>query len=582
MMQARRRRSLAFALASAAILTLGSVRTTQAQALYGSIFGQVTDSSGAAIPNATITITDQAKGTSTQVRTSQSGEYQVPHLIPDSYNVAASATGFKPVETKGVQVSADAAAKIDLSLAIGSASETVTVTEETPQLKTDRADVADIFDEKTVSELPIQGRNFANLEMLIPGAQVMGWSQNSAEDAQGSPTVQIAGQSFSGVDYELDGAANQDPILGQIVINPPLDAVTEAKITTQSYDAEFGQSVAAVVSSQTKSGTNSLHGDVFDYRRSDAQAARNPYNQYAPYSSTSSRLLPPAIYSQYGASLGGPIRRNKVFAFGDYQAVRQKLGSSALVTVPTKLIHDSCLSGTGCDFSEYLTARGAVQGQIYNPRNINPATGAVPFANNVIPDALLSPQAKKLLALIPYPTVPSQTFSNYAGGGSGTVNQNSFDVRVDAQISDTRHAFARYSYFDNKNSASTIFGKAGGTGFSSQTNSFGGSADGRNQSAVTGMDIAISPNLLTDFRLGYLRYHVSTHKYDGTEAFATNIGVPGLNTANPFTVGAPAFYPTNSSGNAGDGLSAFGSGLNVNACNCTLLETEDQYQAVNN
>ncbi len=582
MQQAARRRLLVFATVIAAILVFGGQRLAQAQAVYGSIFGQVTDASGAAVPNATVTITDQAKGTSVQVKTTQSGEYQVSHLIPDVYDVMVSGPGFKPAATKGIQVSADAAAKIDLSLSIGNASETVTVTEEAPQLKTDRADVAQIFDEKTVSELPIQGRNFANLEMLIPGAQVMGWSQNSAEDAQGSPTVQIAGQSFSGVDYELDGAANQDPILGQIVINPPLDAVTEAKITTQSYDAEFGQSVAAVVSSQTKSGTNSLHGDVFDYRRSDAQQARNPYNQYAPYSSTSSRLLPPAIYSQYGASLGGPIKKNKVFAFGDYQAVRQKLGSSALVTVPTKLAHDSCLSGTGCDFSEFLTARGAALGQIYNPRNIDPATGAVPFANNFIPDSLLSPQAKQLLALIPYPTVSGQTFSNYAGGGSGIVNQNSFDVRVDAQVSETKHAFARYSYFDNKNSASTIFGKAGGTGFSSQTNSFGGSADGRNQSAVTGMDIALGPNLLTDFRLGYLRYHVSTHKYDGAEAFATNLGMPGLNTSNPFTVGAPAFYPTNSSGGSGDGLSAFGSGLGVNACNCTLLETEDQYQLVNN
>ena len=133
--------------------------------------------------------------------------------------------------------------------------------------------MAAVFDQRTVSDLPIAGRNFANLEMLIPGAQAMGWSQNSAEDAQGSPTLQIAGQHFSGVQYLLDGAANQDPILGQIVVNPPLDAVTEAKITTQDYDAEFGQAVAAVVSAQTKSGTNSFHGDAFDYRRSDCSAS---------------------------------------------------------------------------------------------------------------------------------------------------------------------------------------------------------------------------------------------------------------------------------------------------------------------
>ncbi len=151
----------------------------------------------------------------------------------------------------------------------------------------------------------------------------MAWSQNSAEDFQGSPTVNINGQHFSGVSYELDGAANQDPILGQIVINPPLDAVTEAKIATANYDAEFGQAVAAVVTSQTKSGTNSFHGDAFDYRRSDAQQARNPFTQNTPDLLTG-RLLPPALYSQFGGSVGGPILKDKAFFFGDYQGCAAK------------------------------------------------------------------------------------------------------------------------------------------------------------------------------------------------------------------------------------------------------------------
>ena len=557
----------------------------RAQAVYGSIYGQVTDPSGASIPNATVTVTDVAKGTSVQVTTNQSGEYLVPHLIPDVYNVKASAPGFQPVENNGIQLAADTSPKVDLRVGVGTATETVKVTSELPQLKTDRADVAAVFNEKSVSDLPIAGRNFANLQLLIPGAQVMGWSQNNAEDAQGSPTVNIAGQHFSGVEYELDGAANQDPILGQIVVNPPLDAVTEAKISTQSYDAEFGQAVAAVVSAQTKSGTNGFHGDVFDYRRSDAQLARNPYNQFAPYSALTKRLVPPALYSQFGGSIGGPIKKDKTFFFGDYQAVRQKLGASDQATVPTALVHNSCLSGAGCDFSEYLVGRGALQGQIYNPRSINPATGPAPFTNNFIPNQYLSPQALYLLKLIPLPNAPGTqngTANNYNGGGNGVVNQNQFDVRIDHQVSALAHAFGRYSYFDNSNSAATIFGAAGGTGFSSPTNSFGGSAKGRNQSAVAGMDIALNPKLLTDFRLGYLRYHVRTSKYDGTEELASKAGIPGLNTGDAFTAGAPAFYMESVTGSGGDGLSNFGSGLGVNACNCSLLETEDQYQLVNN
>jgi outer membrane receptor protein involved in Fe transport len=550
------------------------------QAIYGSIYGQVTDPSGAAIPHATITVTDETKGTSVQSTSNANGEYSVEHLIPDEYDITVTAQGFRAQENKGLHVSADTSPKVDFKLEVGTAAETVNVTAAIPLLKTDRADVAKVFNERTVSDLPIAGRNFASLELLIPGSQVMAWSQNSAEDSQGSPTVQINGQHFSGVSYELDGAANQDPILGQIVINPPLDGVTEAKIATQNYDAEFGQAVAAVVTSQTKSGTNNFHGDAFDYRRSDAQQARNPYTQFAPDVVTH-RLLPPAIYSQFGGSVGGPILKDKAFFFGDYQGVRQKIGSSARETVPTALIHNSCLSGNGCDLSEYLTARGAAQGQIYNPRIISPVAGPVPFVNNLIPNQYLSTQALNLLKLIPLPNGPGIT-NNYAAGGNGVVNQDQFDVRADVQVSARTHAFGRYSFFNNTISAGTIFGAAGGTGFSSPTNSFGGSANARDQSAVAGADIAIRPNLLTDFRLGYLRYHVATHKFDGTQNLATLVGIPGLNLGNPFTSGSPAFYINTANNTNNDGLANFGSGLNVNACNCPLLETEDQYQVVNN
>src|SRR6266576_1934887 len=247
----------------AAIIATCSATKLQGQAIYGSIYGQITDSTGAAVPNATVLVKNVAKGTSVQSTTNSQGEYSVEHLIPDFYDVSVSVAGFRTAESRGIRVSADTSPKVDIKLEVGSATESVTVTSEAPQLKTDRADVGLVLNEKTVSDLPNTGRNFASLELLIPGTQVMGWSQNTAENPQGSPTVQINGQHFSGVGYELDGAANHDPILGQIVINPPLDAVTEAKITTQNYDAQFGQAVAAVVTAQTKSGTNSFHGDVF-------------------------------------------------------------------------------------------------------------------------------------------------------------------------------------------------------------------------------------------------------------------------------------------------------------------------------
>jgi len=568
-----------------AVAMAGSTPNLWAQAIYGSIYGQITDSTGAAIANATVTVTDVTKGTSVQVTTSSIGEYSVQHLIPDTYDVTVTATGFRGASSKGIRVSADTSPKVDLKLNVGQASESVTVTTEAPQLKTDRADVALVLDEKTVSDLPNSGRNFASLELLIPGTQVMGWSQNSAEDPQGSPTVQINGQHFSGVGYELDGAANQDPILGQIVINPPLDAVTEAKITTQDYDAQFGQAVAAVVTAQTKSGTNSFHGDLFEYRKTDATEARNPFTQTAPDAVTG-RLIPSAKYNQFGGSLGGPIVKNKAFFFVDYQGTRQILGSSARETVPTALVQSSCAAaniaaGTGgCDLSDYLAFLGSSEGQVYNPR----LPGTPAFANNFIPAQYLSPQALALLAMIPGPNlqVPVGQGNNFAGSGSGKQHNDEVDIRVDDQLSQRTHLFGRYSIFNNGISSNTIFGKAGGTGFSSPTNSFGGTAAGRSQSAVAGMDVALSSTLLTDFRLGYLRYHVKTTKYS-TADLASQVGIPGLNIpGQPFTSGPPAFYINNASGSSGDGLSNFGSALGVDACNCPLLETEDQYQIVNN
>ena len=277
--------------------------------------------------------------------------------------------------------------------------------------------------------------------------------------------------------------------------------------------------------------------------------------------------------------------KNKLFFFGDYQGVRQRNGASAQQTVPTALAHNSCLSGNGCDLSEFLAGRGALQGQIYNPRIINPVTGPAPFVNNFIPSQYVSPQALYLLNLIPLPNAPGTqngTANNYNAGGTGATNQDQFDVRVDYELRESMHAFGRYSYFGNANSANVIFGPAGGSGFSSITNNFGGSAAGRNQSAVAGMDIVLNPRFLTDFRLGYLRYHVSTQKYDGEEDLATMAGIPGMNLGTSFTSGAPGFFMNNTSGGSGDGLSSFGSSLQVNACNCKLLETEDQYQVVNN
>src|ERR1039457_133213 len=150
-----------------------------------------------------------------------------------------------------------------------------------PELKTDRADISTVFDQQQVSSLPIGDQNFTNLQLLLPGAQLLGWSHAATENPQGSKQIQVDGQAFGGTAFELDVTDNQDPILGIIVINPAMDAVTETKITTQNFDAELGKAVSAVVTAQTRSGTNTFHGSVYDFRTGNAYYARDPSNSTA-------------------------------------------------------------------------------------------------------------------------------------------------------------------------------------------------------------------------------------------------------------------------------------------------------------
>src|SRR2546427_6410923 len=240
-----------------------------AQAVYGSIFGIVPDTSGAAVSGAKVTVTSLGKGTKVETTTNDTGNYVVTHLIPGKYDVRAELAGFKAFEAKAIEVFADPATPVEAKIAVGAVTETVTVTaEQTPVLKTDRADVATLFNEKYVESLPILNRNFTTFELLSPGTQkLVGWGHASQENPQGSQQIFVNGQHFSGTAYELDGTDNQDPILGIIVVNPNIDAITETKFALQNYDAEFGKAVAGVVTVQTKSGSNDFHGTGFYFRR---------------------------------------------------------------------------------------------------------------------------------------------------------------------------------------------------------------------------------------------------------------------------------------------------------------------------
>src|SRR5262245_4060684 len=327
------------------------------QAVFGSILGTVTDPQGNAVAGAKITVTSTTKNFTFDATSNESGIYSVTHLIPDTYKVRIEAAGFKTYDVPSVQVSADSSVNVDAQLQVGEVTQSIEVTGEVPQLKTDRADVDIQFSQKYVQDLPVLNRNFTNFELLSPGTQKLpGFSHAATENPQGGGQIQVNGQHFSGTNFELDGTDNQDPILGIIVVNPNLDAIAETKIALQDYDAESGKATSGVIKVQTKSGSNEFHGSGFLYYRNSDQQARDPFTNKPGVP------LAAATWKQFGGSVGGPIIKNKLFFFGDYQGTQQQQGITNQYTIPTAKVESTCGFGKpgNCDLSEYPF-------QIFNP-----------------------------------------------------------------------------------------------------------------------------------------------------------------------------------------------------------------------
>ena len=565
------------------------------QAVYGSVLGSVTDPSGAAVNGAKITVTSQTKNVSTATTSNESGNYDVTHLIPDVYVVRIEAQGFKTLEYKDIQVSADTGSRVDGKFQVGGSSETVEVTSEAPQLKTDRADVAVEFSGKQLMELPIFNRNFQSLELLSPGTQIQGWGHAATENPQGSKQIYVNGQHFSGTGYELDGTDNQDPILGIIIVNPSLDSVTETKIATQNYDAEFGKALGGIMTAQTKSGSNSFHGSGYFYDLDPVDPAKNPFSGQAS----------PNNWKQFGGAVGGPIIKNKLFFFGNYEGTRRVSGVSLQISVPTAKVRSTCLTAptsgaANCDLSEYLNAGlGLGAGQVYNPWE--PQGSRTAYGGDLIPQGVLQSYdaasaacapncttlttAESILALLPAPNATGKnngTVDNYTANGSGSFNDYQYTTRIDYSATQKLQIFGRYSHANFKLSGSPVFGdQIGGPGLGYL--GLAGQSLINNYSVAAGFNYTLSSSLLTDFRFGYFRYNPHSTKFDqGNSTAASSLGLPGLNTSDVSTNGLPALVFEQTIGVNTAGSNGIGEGLNIGRCNCPLTEREQGIQFVNN
>jgi hypothetical protein len=466
------------------------------------------------------------------------------------------------------------------------------------------------FSQKYVEDLPVLNRNFTSFELLSPGTQKMpGFNHAATENPQGGGQIQVNGQHFSGTNFELDGTDNQDPILGIIVVNPNLDAIAETKIALQDYDAESGKATSGVIRVQTKSGSNEFHGSGFFFYRNSDQQARDPFTNKPGVP------LAAANWKQFGGSVGGPIVKNKLFFFGDYQGTKQVQGITNLYTIPTAEAISTCNPGTNgasdtpgfCNLSQYLKLTGG--GQVFDPKTGNPldGSGRTQFCGplgcatqpNWIPIGRISQNIGNVLAKFPGPTVTDPTSpnflqNNFVSTGSGPFDQKSFDTRIDYSAPHNYQVFGRFSLDYFSLSGQGGLGALGGNGFG--PGGLSGSSNVHNYSLSSGFTKPIGAKWLTDFRFGYFKYNPQTAYPDQNTAPMDTLGFPCLNTNSTIantncasginglpTTGGLSGFLFSSAGDTTKGIfSAFGNGLNIARCNCPLTESEQQFQFVNN
>ena len=489
-----------------------------AQAVNGTLLGTITDTSGATVSNAKVTITDEATGVPHTAQTNESGNFTFPNLPPGLYTVTVEMAGFKKEVRKGIDVVVDTTSRVDLSLQPGNVSETIEVTAQAPLLQTDRADVGRSIDTQVVANLPLgTNRNFQALLNLVPGTAPATWQHSQFFNSGGSLQTEVNGQGRQGNSYQIEGIDdNERTGLLQILV-PPAEAIQTVDVSTNNFEAELGRASGGVTNVILKSGSNSIHGAGYEFFQNSELDARSFFNATVGH----------VAYNYFGGNIGGPIRKNKLFFFSDYLRIEDHEANTNLVTVP------SMLSRTG-DLSEAPTV-------IYDPAtgssNVNDA-GRQPFPNKQIPLSRINPVSAKLLALVPN---PNQSFNvsapsnNYYAVLPFRKTQDSVDAKIDYNISDRDRLSGRFSFQRPVVFQAPLFGTAGGPG---PGGAFMGTGTQKTYSTGINYNRTISPTLLAEVRVGVAHYNNVAYPSDFGTNDSTNIGIPGVNLASdPFTSG---------------------------------------------
>jgi hypothetical protein len=475
------------------------------QAVTGSLVGTVTDSSGGTVANAKVTITEVNTGISRTMQTNESGNYTFATLEPGVFRVSIEQAGFRTAVKDGVNLLVNTTIRADLSLQPGAVNETVTVTAEASILQTDRADTGRKIEAVQIANMPLgYGRNFQGLLNLVPGTSRSFQPHSEFFNSQGALTTQVNGVSREGNNVQFEGVDNNHRTGLLTVLIPPIEALQTVDVSTSNYEAELGRAGGAVTNIMLKSGTNELHGAAYWFHSDSALGARATFQPSKPVTT----------YNSYGFNIGGPIRKGRTFFFGDFLQTKDRRGDGYIISIPTAPLRAG-------DFSS-LASRAV----IYDPATGNRDTGVgrTPFAGNQVPDARISPIAKKILAMVPLPNLGSDILNNYASATTRNNDSNSFDVKVDHQQSDKDRFSVRYSLQRPVVTDPGRFGIAGGGG-----KGFAGTGVNRTQSAAVNYTRLISSTFITEARVGLSRYSNIAETIDAGTKASEAIGIKGVN-----------------------------------------------------
>jgi hypothetical protein len=460
----------------------------------GTILGTVTDPTRASVTGASVTVTNLATNEVSRTKTDAAGNYFVPNLRPGEYSVAVESPGFKRFVQDRVPLQIDQRARVDAALVLGSTAEVIEVTGSAPILQTETGAVGQVVDNRKIVGLPLNGRGAFGLIGLVPGV-----ADGAASGTSGA-SARINGGRNRLNEIQLDGITAVNIKGGNVGYTPMVDALEEFKIVTNSFSAEYGRTGGGVILATIKSGANAFHGTVFEFLRNDKLNARN---FFAP----PTQRKPVLRQNQFGAAVGGPIRRDRTFFFVDWQGTRVRTAAVRTSSVPTTVMKSGNLAGFN---------------PIYDPNSTTISGNQVlrtPIPNNLIPASSFDPAAAKIMAFYPDPSGPGIA-NNYVLAGPGKRRDDQGDIRIDHNLGDRVKFMGRYSLNDTEDIPSPTFLTAG--------NPSNYPSEGRQQNAAFSYLHTFRPTLFNEVRLGFNRVYSQQTSPTLGQNYPQQLGVPGV------------------------------------------------------